>query len=54
MGLAELIAILNNRLAYLASQRTEAFSRGDINMLALLDADIDKTTGTLHVLQQVA
>ena len=54
MGLAELIAILNNRLAYLALQRTEAFSRGDINMLALLAADIDKTTGTLTVLQQAA
>ena len=52
MGLSELIALLNNRLAYLATQRAEAFSRGDISMMNSLDADTAKTTATLAVLQE--
>ena len=51
MGLNELIALLNNRLAYLATQRAEAFTRGDITMMTALDADTAKTTATLNILQ---
>lgn len=51
MGLSELITLLNNRLAYLATQRAEAFSRGDISMMTSLDADTAKTAATLHALQ---
>lgn len=54
MGLSELIALLNNRLAYLATQRAEAFSRGDITMMTTLDADTAKTTATLAILQAQA
>ena len=54
MGLSELIAILNNRLAYLATQRTEAFTRGDLTMMATLDADAARTTATLNILQNAA
>jgi hypothetical protein len=54
MGLSELISILNNRLAYLATQRAEAFSRGDLTMMAALDADSATTTATLHILQSAA
>lgn len=54
MGLAELIAMLNNRLAYLAVQRTEAFSKGDVALISSLDADSAKTTATLNILQSAA
>lgn len=54
MGLSELISILNNRLAYLAAQRAEAFTRGDLTMMASLDADSAKTTATLHILQNAS
>ena len=53
MGLNELIALLNNRLAYVASQRSEAFARGDLALTTTLDADIAKTTETLAILQNV-
>ena len=54
MGLAELITLLKNRLAYLAAQRSEATSRGDINMIATLDVDFLKTSTTLETLQSIA
>ena len=54
MGLAELITLLNNRLAYLAAQRSEATSRGDISMIAALDVDFLKTSATLEILHSVA
>jgi len=53
MGITELITILNNRLNYLAIQRNEAFSRGDLSMLSMFDADIQTTTATLSQLQSL-
>lgn len=54
MGISELIALLNNRIAYLATQRAEAFSRGDITMMTNLDADTARTAATLSALQSLS
>lgn len=45
MGIEDLIAMLENRLAFNASQRTAAVARGDIAYVSALDAD-DATTNT--------
>lgn len=51
MSLAELIAILENRLAYNAAQRTYAVSRGDLALVQQYDADTATTQDSLAVLR---
>jgi hypothetical protein len=51
MSLDELIALLQNRLAFNASQRVAAVQRGDVALVASLDADTATTQATLDALQ---
>ncbi len=51
MGIEELIAMLENRLALNAQQRAAAFARGDVNHVASIDADDATTRTSLEVLR---
>jgi hypothetical protein len=51
MSLDDLILLLQNRLAFNASQRAAAVHRGDIALVASLDADSATTQATLDALQ---
>lgn len=50
MGIADLIALLQNRLAFNAGQRTAAVQRGDVAAVALLDADTVTSQASLDAL----
>jgi len=50
MNIQELIALLQNRLAFNSVQRAAAFSRGDAAMVASFDADTASTQATLDQL----
>lgn len=47
MTTLEIIAMLENRLSYNATQRAAAVARGDVALVALLDTDTATTTATL-------
>jgi len=51
MTIEEIIAILKNRLAFNAQQRTAAVNRGDIDQVAALDADTVTTQASLDEMQ---
>lgn len=53
MTLQELIAMLENRLRFNQSQRTSAAQRGDIALVASLDADMAETQNTLLQLREL-
>lgn len=50
MSPEEVIAILTNRLAFIADQRELAEQRGDLAAVAGLDADATATSATLAIL----
>lgn len=50
MTIDELIALLTNRLAFIASQRATAVLRGDVTMVAALDEDAAVTAATLSAI----
>lgn len=51
MTIAELIALLENRLRYNASLRSTAFHRGDGAAISVLDTDDTSTNQTLEALR---
>ena len=51
MSIADLIVILENRLAFNAQQRSAAVQRGDVEQSAALDADSATTQATLDALR---
>jgi len=51
MSIADLIVILENRLAFNAQQRSAAVQRGDIGQVAIFDADTATTQATLDALR---
>lgn len=51
MSIAEIILMLENRLRYNASLRASAVARGDVNAVAVLDADDASTNQALDVLR---
>ena len=53
MTIDELIAILENRLHFLAVQRDAAFGRGDALTVSALDADIGTTSSSLEALRSL-
>lgn len=50
MTIDELIALLNNRLGFIGTQRAAAAGRGDVAMVAALDEDAAATSATLAIL----
>lgn len=51
MSIEELVNLLQNRLAFNAQQRSSAAQRGDVALVASLDADSATTQATLDALQ---
>jgi hypothetical protein len=54
MSINDLIALLQNRIAFIASQRDAAVERGDIAQVYLLDTDKITTQSTLETLKAVS
>jgi hypothetical protein len=50
MSIEELINLLQNRLAFNATQRTAAVQRGDVALVTSLDVDTATTQATLDAL----
>lgn len=51
MTIKDLLTLLNNRLAFLASQRASAVQRGDVAVVAQTDAETAVTQATIDQLQ---
>lgn len=54
MSIAELISLLENRLATLNNSKATAVALGDLGQLNVLDAEIQQTTSTLVQLRTLA
>lgn len=54
MSIQDLIALLQNRIAFNQGQRTSAVQRGDVALVQQLDADIASTQATLDQLLSLA
>ena len=53
MSIKDLLALLNNRLAFLASQRASAVQRGDVAVVSQTDAETAVTQATIDQLQSL-
>jgi hypothetical protein len=53
MTTLEIVAMLENRLTYNAQQRAAAVARGDVALVAVLDADTATTAVTLSEIRPV-
>jgi hypothetical protein len=51
MGIEDLIAMLESRMSFNATQRAAAVSRGDIALVTALDADDATSSAALNVLR---
>jgi hypothetical protein len=51
MNLAEIVAMLENRLLHNDRERAAAFARGDVAVVAQLDQDIASTAASLAALR---
>jgi hypothetical protein len=53
MKIADLIRILENRLAHTQQQRQVAFNRGDVDAIAAMDGDIASTQSSILALRSL-
>jgi hypothetical protein len=54
MTVAQIVTLLENRLAYNERERAAAFARGDVVMVAQFDEDIASTSASLAALRPLA
>jgi hypothetical protein len=54
MSIAEIIVILENRLAHNERERAAAHARGDVAAVAQLDVDMASTNASLDALRPLA